>query len=60
MMFDWPADLRLRPNILLVLQIDQSTREQRVDNRANAATTDGGEGGGAPSRFNPWDAENGY
>jgi thymidylate kinase len=59
-MFDWPADLRLRPNILLVLQIDQSTREQRVDNRANAATTDGGEGGGAPSRFNPWDAENGY
>jgi thymidylate kinase len=53
--FDWPTDLRLRPNILLVLQIDQSTRQQRVDNRANSAATVGGEGGGAPSRFNPWD-----
>lgn len=55
--FDWPTDLRLRPNILLVLQIDQSIRQKRVDNRANttAATTTGGEGGGAPSRFNPWD-----
>ena len=57
-MFDWPTDLRLRPNILLVLQIDQSTRQKRVDNRASSiatATTGGGEGGGAPSRFNPWD-----
>jgi thymidylate kinase len=56
--FNWPSDLRLRPNILLVLQIDQSTRQKRVDNRATntAATTAGnGEGEGAPSRFNPWD-----
>ncbi len=47
--FDWPKDLRLRPNILLVLQIDQSERQKRVEIRATST----GEGGA--SRFNPWD-----
>ena len=46
--FDWPADLRLRPNILLVLQIDQAGRQKRVEQRAQI----NGEGA---SRFNPWD-----
>eukprot|EP00986_Skeletonema_menzelii_P014829 scaffold10375_cov123-Skeletonema_menzelii.AAC.1 len=49
--FDWPKDLRLRPHILLVLQIDQSERQKRVDNRARGA----GDVGGGASRFNPWD-----
>jgi len=45
--FKWPNDMRLRPNILLVLQIDPVVRQKRVEDRA-------GTGGGA-SRFNPWD-----
>ena len=45
--FDWPKDLRLRPNILLVLQIDQSERQKRVEMRMG--TCEGA------SRFNPWD-----
>ena len=54
--FDWPKDLKLRPNILLVMQIDQYERQKRVDNRARRSTTTTGEGEeeGA-SRFNPWD-----
>ncbi|KAL7461480.1 hypothetical protein ACHAXS_001910 [Conticribra weissflogii] len=45
--FKWPKDMYLRPNILLVLQIDHAVRQKRVNDRA-------GTGRGA-SRFNPWD-----
>ena len=58
--FDWPKDLQLKPNLLLVLSIDQEERQKRVDYRArrvsSSATTGTGEQEeGGPSRFNPWD-----
>ncbi|KAL7532921.1 hypothetical protein ACHAXR_004929 [Thalassiosira sp. AJA248-18] len=46
--FDWPKDLQLRPQILLVLQIDPKVRQKRVEHRASS-------GSGGASRFNPWD-----
>jgi len=49
-LFEWPPDLHLKPDVLLVLRIDPDVRQKRVDDRAAA----GREGGGA-SRFNPWD-----
>jgi thymidylate kinase len=45
--FQWPRDLRIRPNILLILDIDFEVRQARVEQRKT-------EGGGA-SRFNQWD-----
>lgn len=48
---EWPHDLRLRPHLLLVLDIDQGVRQERVERRK--ATNHGG--AAAPSRFNPWD-----
>ena len=56
--FDWPKDLQLRPNLLLVLSIDQNERQKRVDYRArrvSSSSTTGVEEEGGPSRFNPWD-----
>ncbi|GFH48022.1 hypothetical protein CTEN210_04498 [Chaetoceros tenuissimus] len=45
--FQWPSDLHLKPNVMLLLDIDPQVRQDRIENRKK-------EGGGA-SRFNPWD-----
>lgn len=45
--FEWPSDLYLRPNLMLLLDIDPQTRQARVDSRKFM--------GGGASRFNPWD-----
>jgi thymidylate kinase len=45
--FEWPRDLHLKPNLLLILHIDPHVRNQRVSNRIAA--------GGGASLFNPWD-----
>ena len=45
--YEWPQDLRLKPQLLLVLNIDPEVRRKRVENRAL--------GTGGASRFNPWD-----
>jgi len=45
--YEWPKDLRLKPQLLLVLNIDPEVRRKRVEYRAL--------GTGGASRFNPWD-----
>jgi len=45
--FQWPSDLNLRPNVMLLLDIDPETRQARVENRKIM--------GDGASRFNPWD-----
>lgn len=45
--FQWPSDLHLKPNVMLLLDIDPQVRQDRIEKRKK-------EGGGA-SRFNPWD-----
>lgn len=45
--FEWPSDLHLKPNVMLLLDIDPQVRQNRIEKRKK-------EGGGA-SRFNPWD-----
>ena len=45
--FAWPTDLISRPDLLLILNIDHATRQNRVKLRK--------ETGGGASKFNPWD-----
>ena len=45
--FAWPTDLKSRPDLLLILNIDHATRQNRVKLRK--------ETGGGASKFNPWD-----
>jgi thymidylate kinase len=46
-LFSWPHDLQLQPNLLLILNIDPTTRQTRVNHRKVS--------GGGASQFNPWD-----
>jgi len=45
--FAWPQDLKMRPNVLLILNIDPEVRISRIAKRK--ATT------GGASLYNPWD-----
>jgi len=45
--FEWPKDLIMKPNLLLVLDINPEIRKERVERRRTL--------GDHGSRFNPWD-----